>query len=552
VLLDQLGLLPPQPRQLLLLGFLQLAASVAVAPDLPCCVPVHLHPVVQRVLVDTQIPGDVRDGLARLLDDTHRPSPKLRIKTTSRGSCHDQTPLASVSTLRGEAHYSFKRADRNGKPRYTACYQDLKGNIISAGTFSSKKDADKAWQRAEAEVAKGRVGDPKRGRQTFKHYVEETWLPNHEVEATTRQAYTYAIYKHILPEFGTMRMIDIMPEHVRAWVAKMKRHGVEAVTIQKNKIILSAIFTTALNDQVTFIHPCRGVKTPPVAAKPRTIITPEQFDLLYKELPDADTQLLVETDIETGLRWGELTELRVKDLHIPSRILTISRAVVEVNPKFHPQGGRFLVKAYPKDKEFRRFKLTAQLVAKIATHIKARGLGPDDLLFTWRQEPGARRRRGPGPVPGNEDLGLTEPNAAGRRYRHGTLVAYNSGKCRCDHCRAAVAAYRASRRESGKDDPRQPRRRDTDGHIPAEAFRRQIWKPALVAVDLGVKVRIHDLRHAHASWLLAGGADLQVVKERLGHASIATTEKYLHTLDDADETALDAFTKIRNRSKAVS
>ncbi|GLX11761.1 hypothetical protein Misp03_86870 [Microbispora sp. NBRC 16548] len=32
--------------------------------------------------------------------------------------------------------YSFKRLDRNGKPRYTACYQDLKGNILSAGTFS--------------------------------------------------------------------------------------------------------------------------------------------------------------------------------------------------------------------------------------------------------------------------------------------------------------------------------------------------------------------------------------------------------------------------------
>ncbi|HUK72610.1 MAG TPA: tyrosine-type recombinase/integrase [Streptosporangiaceae bacterium] len=41
-------------------------------------------------------------------------------------------------------------------------------------------------------------------------------------------------------------------------------------------------------------------------------------------------------------------------------------------------------------------------------------------------------------------------------------------------------------------------------------------------------VRIHDLRHAHASWLLAGGADLQVVKERLGHSSIATTAKSLH------------------------
>jgi site-specific recombinase XerD len=140
---------------------------------------------------------------------------------------------------------------------------------------------------------------------------------------------------------------------------------------------------------------------------------------------------------------------------------------------------------------------------------------------------------------------MTEPNEKGRQYRHGTLTAYNAAKCRCEHCRGAYADYRASRRTSGKDSPRTPRIRDTDGHIPADWFRHQVWDPARKAAGLS-KVRIHDLRHAHASWLLAGGADLQVVKERLGHASIATTEKYLHSLPTADETALDALTKIRN------
>ncbi|MFG1998365.1 hypothetical protein ACGFNU_04370 [Spirillospora sp. NPDC048911] len=40
--------------------------------------------------------------------------------------------------------------------------------------------------------------------------------PNHQIEATTREGYTYAIYRNIMPTFGSMRMIDILPEHVRA------------------------------------------------------------------------------------------------------------------------------------------------------------------------------------------------------------------------------------------------------------------------------------------------------------------------------------------------
>ena len=146
-------------------------------------------------------------------------------------------------------------------------------------------------------------------------------------------------------------------------------------------VVLSAIFTTALNDQVTSLHPCKGVKTPPVPAQPRTIITPEQFAALYECLPDEQSKLLVETAVESGLRWGELTELRVRDLEFATRMLTVSRAVVQVHPEFHPEGGRFLVKPYPKDKEYRRFKLSVQITAKLQAHVVERGLGRDDLLF---------------------------------------------------------------------------------------------------------------------------------------------------------------------------
>ena len=133
--------------------------------------------------------------------------------------------------------------------------------------------------------------------------------------------------------------------------------------------------------------------------------------------------------------------------------------MVHLKAKNRPNGERFIVKNYPKDRERRQIKIAPHLVAKLRAHIIARGLGPDDLLFEMPQPQGAARRKRPAVLPDPDTLGLCEPNDKGRQYRHGTLSAYQHGKCRCRHCKDAVAAYRAERRAQGKDNPSTPRTR---------------------------------------------------------------------------------------------
>lgn len=71
------------------------------------------------------------------------------------------------------------------------------------------------------------------------------------------------------------------------------------------------------------------------------------------------------------------------------------------------------------------------------------------------------------------------------------------------------------------------------------------WRSLRTVAGVPETVRLPDLRHTHASFLIAAGENAKVIRERLGHKRVSTTlDIYGHLMDDMQDTAAVAMGRL--------
>lgn len=230
----------------------------------------------------------------------------------------------------------FGRIRQFNSGRWQASYTGPDGNVyIAPETFDDKIDAE-AWltdrrREIDRELWSPSSGQEQRPGATFGEYANG-WMKQRGIKDRTRQHYQKLLHNHILETFEDANLRDITPAAVRHWYATT---AVGTPTMRAHAYsLLRAIMQTALSDDLIDANPCRiaGASSSRRVHKIRPA-TLDEIQTITEAMPKP-YQAFVLMAAWLAMRYGELTELRRKDVDLDDEVVRVRRAVIRAGDGF--------------------------------------------------------------------------------------------------------------------------------------------------------------------------------------------------------------------------
>jgi integrase len=261
--------------------------------------------------------------------------------------------------------------------RYQAYYRHQARRIVAPTTFLTLTDARGWLSVQQASIVMGTwnpaaAESQRRAAPTLSEY-SAAWLASRPLRPRTRQEYSRVLEQHLVPTFGGQPMDAITPADVRTWYGQL---APEHPTRRAHAYaLLRTIMRAAVEDDLIGANPCRirggGQVRRQREIRPATLA---ELEAIVEATPER-FRAMVLLAAWLGLRFGEVTELRRRDIDLAGGTVRVERAVSRTRGGLHvgdpkTEAGRRTIALPP--------HLTAPVRQHLARHVAA---SPDALLF---------------------------------------------------------------------------------------------------------------------------------------------------------------------------
>ena len=250
---------------------------------------------------------------------------------------------------------------------------------VALMTFETKDRAED-WLSAERLLMAGEGWTPPKLRRktalakrpsSFGLY-SEIWLQNRRLKPRTVSHYK-SLLDHQLKDWSTVAVKDIRPEMVRDWYGHLDQ---KRPTLRAHAYgLLRAILATAVEDGLLVANPChiRGAGSAKRVhkVKPATLA---ELEILVNSMPEPYKMMTLLAGW-CALRFGELVELRRKDIDLANGVIHIRRGAVRVD-------GEVLIGTPKSESGIRDVAIPPHLLPGLKSHM-SRNItgGKEGLLF---------------------------------------------------------------------------------------------------------------------------------------------------------------------------